>query len=133
MFDILPALQLGYERSGIVPPRKNVKPKREKTQRWEKRVDETHYLSGRRRGAVLKEEVWYDGSTVMKYSLAYVNAKVFAGDNGRVLGYDNSHGHHHRHSKGNVQPFEFLGYEELVIRFEREVRALWRAEDEEED
>jgi hypothetical protein len=113
--------------------RKKAQRKQKRAPRWEKRVDQTHYLSGRRRGAVLKEEVWYDGSTIVKYSLAYLNPKVFAGDNGRVLGCDNSHGHHHRHSQGNVLPFEFLGYEELVIRFEREVRALWRAEDEEED
>jgi len=39
----------------------------------EKRVDQTLYLSGRRSGAVLKEEVWCEGERVVKYSLAYIN------------------------------------------------------------
>lgn len=52
-------------------------------------------------------------------------------DNGRVLGYDNSHNHHHRHLMGEQQPFEFRGYEALAVRFYEEVRELWRQEDEE--
>jgi hypothetical protein len=52
-------------------------------------------------------------------------------DNGRVLGYDNSHDHHHRHFMGNLESFEFSGYEALATRFYSEVRELWRNEDEE--
>jgi hypothetical protein len=94
-----------------------------------KRVDQTLHLSGKRSGAVLKEEVWYEGGRVSKYSLAYSNARICAADNGRVLGYDNTHEHHHRHFMGRVEKVEFHGYEALVVRFEREVHALWRAED----
>jgi hypothetical protein len=99
----------------------------------EKRVDQTLHLSGKRRGAVLKEEVWYEGGRVVKYSLAYINARICAADNGRVLGYDNTHEYHHRHFMGRVEKVVFHGYEALVARFERELHALWRAEDDGED
>jgi len=89
-------------------------------------------LSGDRRGAVLKEEVWYEGERVARYSIAYINPKLYGGDNGRVLGYDNAHGVHHRHFMGKVSTLEFKSYEELVARFEDELRELWRLEDEQE-
>ena len=54
----------------------------------EKRIDQTSYLTGNRRGAVLKEEVWFQGERVVKYSLAYINPRIFGADNGRILGYD---------------------------------------------
>ena len=106
--------------------RKSIK----KSGRAEKRVDDTSYLAGKRRGAVLREEVWYQGSEVVKYSLAYINLRACGVDNGRVLGYDNGHGHHHRHSMGEVEEIDFPGYEALVDRFQKEVEDLWRAEDE---
>ncbi len=67
---------------------------------------------------------------MVKYSLAYINLRTCGVDNGRVLGYDNSHGHHHRHSMGEVEEIDFPGYEALVDRFQKEVEDLWRAEDE---
>jgi hypothetical protein len=98
----------------------------------EKVIDETIYLKRPRRGAVLKEEVWQtkDGQ-VARYSLAYINPAICLADNGRVLGYDNSHGHHHRHFMGRQESFEFTGYTDLATRFYDEVRSLWRKEDEE--
>jgi hypothetical protein len=100
----------------------------------EKVVDETIYLRRPRRGAVLKEEVWRtnDGQ-IARYSLAYINPVICPADNGRVLGYDNSHDHHHRHFMGRQESFKFTGYEALAARFYGEVRALWRKEDEERD
>jgi hypothetical protein len=95
----------------------------------DKRVDETLYLSGKRKGAVLKEEVWYEGDRVAKYSLAYINPKVFSGDNGRVLGFDNTHDYHHRHFMGKIEQVEFRSYADLVRRFERELYAQWETED----
>jgi hypothetical protein len=83
-------------------------------------------------GAVLKEEVWCERNKVVKYSLASINPQIFPLDNGRVLGYDNSHGHHHRHFMGTVKPFTFSGYEDLLGRFQKEVEALWRHEDEQD-
>ncbi len=100
--------------------------------RREKRVDETLYLSGKRCGALLKEEVWYEGEQLVKYGLAYINPRTCDADNGRVLGYDNTHDYHHRHFMGKIENIEFQSYEAVLARFEREVRALWKEEDENE-
>ena len=70
------------------------------------------------------------GNEVLKYSLAYINPRICAVDNGRVLGYDNSHGRHHRHYMGQVSSVKFPGYEAQVERFRQEVSELWRHEDE---
>jgi hypothetical protein len=99
----------------------------------EKKIDETLHLSGERRGAVLKEEVWFEGEEVVKYSMAYVNPRICAVDNGRVLGYDNTHRQHHRHFRGRTEEISFHGYEALVTRFEQELHKLWEAEDEQKD
>jgi hypothetical protein len=96
----------------------------------EKRVDETLHLSGTRRGAVLKEEVWFEGARLVKYSLAYINPRICAVDNGRILGYDNTHQHHHRHFRGKTDEIAFSNYPALLARFERELHRLWKKEDE---
>ena len=100
--------------------------------RREKRIDQTSYLTGARFGSVLKYEAWFEGGKVVKYSLAYVNPLISSVDNGRILGYDNAHGHHHRHFKGTVKEVNFEDYDALVSRFEEELRELWRIEDGEE-
>ena len=82
---------------------------------------------------MLKEEVWLEGKKVVKYSLAYVNRRLCFVDNGRVLGYDNGHAHHHRHFMGKVEAIKFPGYQALATRFQREVEELWRLENEQED
>ena len=81
----------------------------------------------------MKEEVWFEGDKLVRYSLAYVNPRVCGFDNGRVLGYDNAHGYHHRHFMGKVSPIDFTSYSELLERFIREVHELWRIEDEKEE
>lgn len=81
---------------------------------------------------MLKEEVWQnDSGHVVKYSLAYFNPRRCGVDNGRVLGYDNSHGRHHRHFMGDVEPVEFDSYAALSARFQEEVQGIWKKEDEE--
>jgi hypothetical protein len=45
-------------------------------------------------------------------------------DNGRVVGYDNNHGDHHRHFAGAEEKFAFISYERLLERFLNEVRKL---------
>jgi hypothetical protein len=91
----------------------------------QKVVDVTTYLTRPWRGAMLVEEVWESGAgEVVKYNLGYVNPKVCGLDNGRVLGYDNSHGYHHRHFMGKEEPFEFKIYDAVAARFYREVRDL---------
>jgi hypothetical protein len=96
-------------------------------------VDETIMLKRPRRGGRLREEVWQmqDGE-IAKYNLAYINHFVCQVDNGRVLGYDNSHDYHHRHFMGSVEAIEFKDYASLAARFREEVQELWRKEDEQE-
>lgn len=96
----------------------------------QKVVDEIVRLKKPRLGAILREEVWQtkDG-IVTKYNLAYINHLVCPEDNGRVLGYDNNHDHHHRHFMGKVQSYAFKDYESLVERFQSEVHELWQKED----
>ena len=73
-------------------------------------------------GGVLKESVTRElpSKKVTSYALAYVNPAIYAGDNGRVLGYDNKHGFSHQHFMGQVTAEVFPGYEVLYERFERE-------------
>ena len=75
-------------------------------------------------GGLLSYEVWgYEeqGKTIVtRYNLAYINHAIFRGDNGRVLGFDNAHGHHHRHFMGEVEAVEFESYEATLERFQRE-------------
>ena len=82
-------------------------------------------LTRPRKGAKLKEEVWQtDDGQVVRYSLAYINHRICGVDNGRVLGYDNSHNYHHRHFMGAVEPVEFDSYDALSERFYAEVDEL---------
>ena len=96
----------------------------------EKTVDETLYLSGRRRGAILRQEVWCEAGRVVKYNLAYIDVRQSNIDNGRVLGYDSAHGCHHRHFRGAVEVVSYTSFEALLLRFQRELEELWRQEDE---
>ena len=77
-------------------------------------------------GGVLKERVIRElpSKKVVSYALAYINPLIFSGDNGRVLGYDNSHGYSHRHYMGTITPEPFTSYEALYDRFEQEWQAL---------
>jgi hypothetical protein len=93
---------------------------------------EIHRLKGKRKSALLKEEVWYEDGKVVAYNLAYINLKRCRADHGRVLGFDNSHGFHHRHFMGKVESVEFTTFEALSERFIEEVHELWRREDEED-
>jgi hypothetical protein len=87
-------------------------------------------LTRPRKGAKLKEEVWQaEDGQVVRYSLAYINHRICGVDNGRVLGYDNSHNYHHRHFMGAVEPVEFDNYEALSERFEAEIIELWKEEE----
>jgi hypothetical protein len=56
--------------------------------------------------------------------LAYVNHALFKGDNGRVVGYDNQHGYHHRHYFGKVSAVAFVSFKEVENQFETDWLAL---------
>ncbi|AEG94189.1 DUF6516 family protein [Ramlibacter tataouinensis] len=77
-------------------------------------------------GGVLKERVVRElpSKKVTHYAVAYINPLIFNGDNGRVLGYDNSHGFSHKHYMGQMTADPFTSYKELYDRFEREWKAI---------
>lgn len=87
--------------------------------------DERHKISEKRGNGQLRREVWVDQrGGVTRYNLAYINHRVFAGDNGRVLGFDNQHGRHHRHFMGVEETTGFVSFEDLEIRFDAEWSSL---------
>jgi hypothetical protein len=92
---------------------------------------ERHELKQKSGGGVLSYEVWgysEDGKTIItRYNIAYINPAICKKDNGRVLGYDNAHGYHHRHFMGEVTPAEFTSYELTVELFQQEWLELIKA------
>lgn len=86
------------------------------------------YLKPARGGGILSYEVWgyhqHGRAVVTRYNLAYINPAMFAGDNGRVLGYDNAHGYHHRHKLGVIEAVTFSSYEDQLVRFQQEWHQL---------
>ena len=88
-------------------------------------MDETTEVRCATGRGVIREEVWQDSKgAVVKYNLAFINHSLCSRDNGRVVGYDNHHGHHHRHFMGEEERFAFSSYEKLLRRFLNEVREL---------
>ncbi len=89
-------------------------------------VDDSHKISGKRGNGKLRREIWVDEVTgrVNRYNLAYINHSLHAGDNGRVVGYDNAHDGHHRHFFGKVEPMDFVSFEDIEERFEQDWIAL---------
>ena len=93
--------------------------------RLKKVVDEIHVISKRRGNGRIRIETWVDrAGKVVRYNLAYINHSVFAGDNGRVLGYDSQHGSHHRHYLGGVTDIGFESFEQIEALFEDELHQL---------
>jgi len=91
-------------------------------------IDEAHKIPDRRGNGQLRREVWVDErGRVVRYNLAFINHALFRGDNGRVLGYDNRHGYHHRHYFGEVETVDFQSFEEIEARFEADWLALRKA------
>jgi hypothetical protein len=69
----------------------------------------------------LRREIWEDElGNITRYNLAYINYHLYAGDNGRVIGFDNQHGYHHRHFMGKMESVEFVSFEELENQFDQE-------------
>lgn len=96
-----------------------------KAERLIKTVDETAEVGCTNSRGIVREEVWQDSKgKVARYNLAFINHHLCLKDNGRVLGYDNSHGEHHRHYMGAAESFDFTNYEELLVKFLAEVHEL---------
>ena len=119
-------LQVGRKGTNLVT-RKSQRRKRSHRSSIARGSAERHYLD-KRKGILLQRIVVpNDSGEVVRYSLAYIDPTIHAGDNGRVLGYDNDHGYHHRHFMGRVTPVEFESFEKLEERFEWE---FWEIYDE---
>jgi hypothetical protein len=90
-----------------------------------KAVDERFYLSSAKGDGMLRREIWVDRSgRVVRYNLAYINHLICVADNGRVVGYDSAHGHHHRHYRGEVTTVQFESFEKIEARFQKEWHRL---------
>lgn len=84
-------------------------------------IDEIHKISNKRGNGQLRREIWVDqNGRVTRYNLAYINHQLHHGDNGRVVGYDNQHGYHHRHYFGKVEPITFISFENIEEQFEQD-------------
>ena len=89
-------------------------------------ANQTFKIPDARGNGLVHREVWVDSKgQVTRYALAYINHEQYQGDNGRVLGYDNAHGYHHRHFMGTIEPVEnFSGFEDIEQRFAVDMSAL---------
>ena len=82
-------------------------------------VNDTNYIPDKRGNGIPRREIWVDGNgKVTRYNLAYIKAALHSGDNGRVVGYDNAHGYHHRHYFGVVTPVAFVNFDDMEAQFQ---------------
>lgn len=87
--------------------------------------DETVKLPEKQGNGILKYSASIDQKgKIARYSFAYINPHIYTGDNGRVIGYDNCHGRHHRHYMGKEKDIEFSSFEDIQDRFEKEWEVL---------
>lgn len=87
--------------------------------------DDSITLHKSKGNGILRRQVWVDNAgNVTRYSLAYINHLLHTGDNGRVLGFDNAHGYHHKHYLGNIEPVHFKNFSELEKRFQQEFEVI---------
>lgn len=99
--------------------------KKKKPTAFTKVVDDTIKIPEKKGNGALKIQMSVDEQGRLgRYSLAYINPRLCNVDNGRVLGYDNCHGYHHRHYMGKEEPIEFESYEAISELFEKEWRIL---------
>jgi hypothetical protein len=88
-------------------------------------VDETTVVRCAKGRGLIREEIWQsDSGEVVRYNLAFICHQLCASDNGRVLGYDNRHGDHHRHFMGQAELVQYPGYDVLLARFLAEVEVM---------
>ena len=77
--------------------------------------DERNVIRKKLGRGLIRLEVWGHiskaGRIVTRYNLAYINLSINQTDSGRVLGYDNAHGFHHRHYMGKIEAVAFVSFE----------------------
>jgi hypothetical protein len=86
-------------------------------------VRDVFYPKARKRGLIVRIQVDYSRTGgLLRYSLSLSLIDLSSSlDNGRIVGYDNAHGQHHRHYFGRVDCVEFESYEKLESQFEAQV------------
>ena|ERR1039457_6140226 len=82
-------------------------------------IDKSFAVSRKRGNGTVRYEAWQTDGVITRYNLAYINHLIYSGDNGRVIGYDNKHGHH-RHFMGSVEPIDETNFVEIEQLFEQE-------------
>lgn len=103
--------------------------------RFRKKADEEPWLVEDHRQSLPKRDgngllvrrIWVnpeDKNEVIKYSLVYINDNITTKDNGRVLGYDNNHGRHHKHKMGKESLIDFSTFDELEAQFQTEFEEI---------
>ena len=91
-------------------------------------ADDSNRIPDKRGDGILRREVWVDGGgKVTRHNLAYINALIHSGDNGRVVGYDNANGYHHWHYFGVMTPVVFVNFDEMEAQFQTDWLALREA------
>jgi hypothetical protein len=94
-----------------------------KKKNYTKVIDEQFIVPYKQGGGIIKFEAWEYENKIVKYNMAYINKSVFPNDNGRVIGYDNSHNFHHKHYFGQIIELnDFVNYQELVKRFRDDLK-----------
>ena len=94
-----------------------------KKKNYIKIIDERFIVPSDKGGGVIKFEAWEYENKIIKYNMAYINKNIFSNDNGRVVGYDNSHDFHHKHYLGEITELDnFINYQELVKRFKDDIK-----------
>lgn len=88
--------------------------------------DDCSILPRAKGNGCLIRRVSVDGDGVItRYSLAYINYLLCGVDNGRVLGYDNAHGYHHKHYMGTIEPVAFTSFERIEAQFQQEFEVIY--------
>lgn len=88
-------------------------------------VNEKHSLPKREGNGHLVRKIWVNAQDeIVKYSLVYINENITLKDNSRVLGYDNSHGHHHKHRMGVESSIKFDSFEDMEAQFLQEFEEI---------
>ena len=94
-----------------------------KKKNYTKVVDEQFIVPSDKGGGIIKFEAWEHRDKIVKYNMVYINKSVYPNDNGRVMGYDNSHNFHHKHYFGQITELDdFQNYQELVQRFKNDIK-----------
>ena len=94
-----------------------------KNKKYIKVIDEKFIVPYENGGGIIKFEAWEFEDVIIKYNMVYINKNIFSEDNGRIIGYDNSHNFHHKHYFGEIiELLDFVNYQELVKRFKNDIK-----------